>query len=357
MATIPSLPSNVAKLDTLFTTTWMKVRPKAIDNILDSNVVTAALRADGCFKTQRGGRKIERTVRYGTKTAINVKKGDTLPTGEDEADTVALFDWKYTTVHVQRSYFDDQINQGESKIKDLVQTKIEMARDALDTQIETGVLANIESTQQSDYTHRAARDPLSIQDLLPTITAGTAGVPTSSYVSASTANTYLYGGIDTADANAWWCPKGVTANSPRLMNFKKDLTSLYNYCTKGGSDHPNLIVVGQTLFEAYEDICENRIQLVQDVGSPLAKLGYDVLKFKGARFVWTPSPVIEARACPFVLNTKWIDVVYDPSSWFQMIPWDYIPNSLDRITRIVCAWTGIISGQLRRHGTTSAYTS
>lgn len=353
--TVPTLPTATGTMDTLFTTTWFEVQKKAIDNILEANVFTAALKTNGCFRKQRGGRHIERTLRHGTKTAIAVAKGDTLPTGEDEVETAALWDWKYLEVHVQRSLQDDQQNAGPAKIKSLVATKIQVARDALADKFESALLATIDTTLASGgYECRPARDPYSLQNMLPTVTAGTAGVPTSSYLGSS----YTYGKIATGTdtGNTWWCPKGQTANAPYMANMLQDMRSLYNYCTKGSGDHPDLIGMRQAQFEGYEDLCSANIQLVQDVGSPLAKLGYNVFKYKGAQLVCDHSSTLR-DATIFMWNTKHIDVVYDPSTWFAMTPWMYLNNQLERITRIVCAFSGAITGQLRRHGVTSAYTS
>ena len=351
--TIPNLPATTHKMDTAFTHTWYEMRQKAIDNILDANVLTAALRANGCFMKQIGGRHIARTIRYGTKTATHIKDGDTLPTGKDEADTQALFNWKTTQTHVQRSYHEDQQNQGPSKIKDLVQTKLEMARDALETDFENSLMTAVDTDGGKEL--RATEDPYSIQNLMPEISDGTAGVPTSTYGAPAAADSYTYGRVDRN--NTWWQPKGVKGTAPALMNLEADMKSLYNYCTAGGTDHPNLIVTEQRLHEAYEDICAARIQIVADVGSPLAKLGFEVLKYRGAQVIYTTNSAIDSRNAMFFLNTKWIDIVYDPTSWFQMIPFQYLPNSLTRVARIVCTWTGMISGQMRRHGCTGPIAS
>jgi len=363
---LPTTPINSQILDTMFLHTWFKIRGEAMDNILNGNVVTAAFKANGCFKTQVGERHISRPVRYGVKTAYNVAKGDTLDSTETEGETLALWNWKTTVVDITRSFQDDQMNAGAGKQKDLVATKLQWARDALNTAIEDAILAPIDITgigATAATGARATRDPYSIQNILPVVTAGTAGVPTSNYVSHATAGTYTYGGIDTSDANPWWCPKAVTMHAPMLMNLEKDLQQLYNYCGDQGADTPDLILMPQAMFEAYEDICANRIQLVADVGSTLAKLGYEVLKYKGAQVVWSAHTALttgrntSAYYQAMMFNTKYIDVVYDPTSWFQMIPFMYLPNQLERVARIVCSWAGAITNQLRRHGVTSAYTS
>ena len=343
-----SIPSLTRKIDTAFTTTWYEMQKKATDNILEANVISAALREAGCFKRQTGGKFIERTVRYGTKTAIAAKKGDTLPTGEDEIETAAFWDWKYITVHVQRSLQDDQQNAGPAKIKSLVQTKIEAARDALDTKFESAFIAAIDTTSSDcGTTLRAEREPYSLFNFLP-------GTDTTYYNEAT--DNYTYGKIATSANNPWWQAKYSTAVSPALMNLEDQVRTLYNNCSGGTNDTPDLIIMDQTRFEAFEDVMGSQIQRVSDVGSRVAELGYDVLKYKGAKVVWTPNSSWPSGVIA-MLNTRWIDCVYDPSLWFTMLPWMYLPNQLERVARIVCAFPGPITYQLRRQGWLGTYTS
>ena len=357
---LPTTPIDSQALDTLFTHTWFKLQPKATDNILKANVITAALQANGCYKTQVGERHISRPIRYGTKTAIGIQKGDTLPTGEDDAETVALWNWKYFSVHVQRSLQDDQMNSGEGRRKELVATKLEMARDSMATKVEDDILRTLDTSGTLGATVanglREVRRPQSLINILPPWADDV-----NTYMGVTDTTVYAYGGIDTGVSNTFWQSKGrsfTAATNPAAMNMEDDMRKLYNDCGEGGSDTPNLIIMNQTLFETYESVCANKIQLVADVGSTLAKLGYDVLKFKGAQVVWTPHASLATDAGQRILmfNTRWIDYVYDPRMWMQMIPWQYLPNQVERITRIVSASPGVVTSQLRRHGSTAAYT-
>jgi hypothetical protein len=338
MATLPSL---TRRMDTAFTTTWYEMQAKATDNILDSNVISAALRAKGCFKPQKGGDSIERTIRYGTKTAIAVAKGDTLPTGEDELETAAFWDWKYIAVHVQRSFQDDQKNTA--------------ARDAMDSKYESCLIAAVDTTT-GGLPLRAARDPYSLFNILP----GTSGTYYNYTESGSTTADYTYGGIKTSSVNTWWQGKYTTATNPCTMNLKDQLRTLYNTACGGSNDRPDLGITTQTVFEAFEDVCESEIQRVsQDSGKTgrrLAQLGYDVLYYKGAEMVWTPASAWPTGVT-LLLCTRYIDVVYDPGAWFAMTPWAYVQNGLERICRIVSTFTGPICYQLRRQARLGAYTT
>ncbi|MEK0325385.1 MAG: hypothetical protein QQN63_06735, partial [Nitrosopumilus sp.] len=114
-----TLPSLTRTIDDAFVTTWYEIREEAIDNILNATVIWAALMGAGSFTPQVGGQFITRTIVHGEQAAVDVARGDTLPQGEPELETMARWTWRYIATHVQRSVFDDQINNGPSKIKDL----------------------------------------------------------------------------------------------------------------------------------------------------------------------------------------------------------------------------------------------
>ena len=332
------LPDITRDIDDEFTHSWYDIRAEAIDNILDANVVTAALRNMGCFVTQKGGLFITRTVRYGQKTATNIKKGDTLSHGEDQIETMARWDWKYTEAHAQRSLMDDQKNSGPTRIKSLVKTKLTAAREALDRKWETNLFAAVNTAGSAAEISacRLERDPNSLHNILPTSTYHDSG--------------HHFGHI-TLD-NTWWRANYKTANDPSILNLIPDMTNLYNTCGKNKS-YPTLIVTDQTLFEVYENSALDATQIVKNVGTHLADLGYTVLQFKGKPMVWTGD--ITAYTM-FMLNTDWIEIVYDPGLWFDMTAWKEIALQTERIAHIICAMN-MICTQPRRQGFLGTYTS
>ena len=344
-----ALPTLTQTLDDAFTTTWYKIRKEAIDNILGANVVTAALREKGCFTPQVGESRIERTIRYGTKTATNVQKGDTLTTGEDKIETAALWDWKYSSVHVQRSLQDDQKNSGSvGKIKSLVNMKIGAAKDALNDKIESTLMAGIDTGGGTDL--RAERDPNSIMNFLPG--GSSYGEAAEYYTGANAAE--VFGTIPFA-TNSWWRGQYEVGDSPAEVNLVENMKTLFNNCGKN-KDYPDLIITNQLLFEQYENFALDMSQIIKGSGK-MADLGFETLKFKGRDMIWSEDmPTINATSSNFLLmlNTKYIEVIYDPNVWFDMTEWKYIYNQLERITHIVMAWQ-LICTQLRRQGLCGLY--
>lgn len=345
------IPTQTRLMDDAFTHTWSKIQAEATDNILDSNVVTAALRAKGCFKTQIGGEDINRTIRYGQKTTKNVKKGDTLGSGETELKTQATWQFKTISAHVQRSFQDDRANTGEFQIKSLVDDKIGAAKDALDTEIETTFLrlpatsstnADINATETANM--RMDRDPNSLWNMMPgnnTIQDAAADFGDSA--------SFKLGGI-TLD-NAWWQAKynAAAVTSPEL-NLLGDMRSLYNKISNN-LKHPTLIITNQTLFEYFEDFAIDMTQIIKSSSDKLADLGYDVLRFKGQDMVWTDG-IATNRV--MMIDTDFVEVVYDPNAWFEMTEWKYTQLQLERIAHILAVMQ-IVTKQPRRHGWLGTY--
>jgi len=325
---VATLPELTRKVDDAFTHTWYEIRKEAVDNILDANVVTALLRERGCFKTQVGGDMITRTIRYGKKEAETFGKGSILPQGEDELETMAWWKWAYTVTHVQRSLVSDQVNSGPSKIKDYVQTKISAAREALTEKGEAQINAAIE-VGTNDL--RAVLDPHSLLNIFP--------LPQATYM----ASPYTYGNL--GFVNSWWRAKYKEATATPEENLLADMRNLYN--TVGDNiAPPNMLLTTQEIFELYEDFVMDKVQIVTDESTKLANLGFDVLRFKGKPLVWSKSVLADAI---LMLNTDHIEVVYDPTLWFEMSEWRTPPRQFERVAYIVAAME-LICPQPRRQG-------
>lgn len=336
-----SLPTYSAAIDSAFVRTWYEIRAEAIDNILNATPVWAALKMKGCFVTQTGGTKIERTIRHSVgPTPKAVKKGVTLPSGEVDTKTAAFWTWRYVATHIQRNLFDDQQNSGKFRIVSYVQDRIQEARDALVQKFETDTLRAHDTAETSDEIQ-------ALNDLVPpiaTATTGTFGGITrpATYTAAADGTTLV-----PLTGNTFWGPKYYRGVPDMELNLRQDMNHLWNTLDMNQGEYPDLLLTTQEVYEAYEEFAADKSQIVKDAGSQMADLGFGVLRFKGQPFVWTPNMTANNV---LMLNTRWIEVVYDPQMWFDMTPWkDSSADDATRIAHIICAMN-MITKQPRRHG-------
>lgn len=336
-----TLPSFTRTIDNAFTTTWYDIKAEAVDNILNATVVWAALNNAGCMKPQEGGEIITRTVRYGQTDATGVQQGDLLPVGEEELETMAIWKWRAIASRVTRNIFKDQQNRGKYKIKDYVGQKLTAARDGLEQKYETSMFNTIQ-TGEDDL--RAFQG---LHDLVPPIASRTTG----SYGGINRPSAYsdtgngVYAPTSTS-TNPWWGSKYLASTYANLDDtLLSDMKKLFNTISANQSD-PNLIIGTQELFETYEEFALDAVQIVKDESTFLADLGFQVLRFKGKPFIW--SSLMTAKHM-LMLNTEFIDIVYDPGFWFDMTDWKAGQLEQDRIAHIMC-FANMVSDQLRRHG-------
>lgn len=333
-----TLPILTRTMDNAFVTTWQEIRPEAIDNILDATPVWAALNGAGCLKSQVGSEFITRTIRYGEVDPTEIERGDTLPQGDTELETQAIWRWRTIASHVQRSMFDDQKNRGPSKIKDFVGMKLTAAKDGMEQKFES----------QMFNTHQSSENTKKFQglnDIIPPRATRTTG--TYGGIQRPSAYTAEANGVEVPSAgNTWWGPKylpGVlaTVEDDLLTDMKKLYNSVGN-----NQAMPNLIITTQTLFELYEEFALDAVQIIKDETTRLADLGFEVLRFKGKPLIWS-SNVTSGQVK--MINTDFIDIVYDPDYWFDMTDWKPMPLETERIAHIV-SFLNAVTGQPRRHG-------
>jgi hypothetical protein len=350
-----TLPSWTRKIDDLFLETWYDMKPDAIDNILDANVIWAALRDAGCMETQEGGDLITETIRYGTSQAtVDVGKGDTLSMGEPDLETMARWSFRNKSTHIQRSAFQDRENRGKYRLRDYVGKRLKAARERMVADYEDAITAVWDATH--DSTSKAMQSincmvPLIAYSIHATVntagyTYGTIARPTANAADSST------GVYSPSTGNTWWGSKYLPLTLPVEVNLVSNMKTLYNAITNN-QESPNLIISDQGLWEAYEDYALDASQLVKDADTKLADLGYEVMRFKGKPWVWSNKMLVDPTGTPknqmLMLNTKWVHLTYDPGMWFDMSEWKPLPLQTERITHILSTcnlWTN----QPRRHG-------
>jgi hypothetical protein len=268
----------------------------------------------------------------------DLRRREVLGQGEPALETTARWDWRYLAGHVQRSIFDDQKNNGEFRIKPYVNKRLTDMRDGLEQDIE-------EAFFQGTVTGEGGK---LIQGLYDIVT------------SAADQSTGTYGGIArplTYDAategvvsepltgNTFWGPKFLNGTTPKEVNLLEDMKKLYNGIFKN-KQAPDLIISDRGLFEMYESFALDISQIIKETDTRMADLGFDVLRFKGKRMIWSDDATTDDM---LMVNTEHIKVTYDPQLWFEMTEFKPIPLQGERIAHILLAMN-TISGQLRRHG-------
>ena len=334
-----TLPVLTRTIDNMFVTTWYEIRAEAVDNILDATVLWALLNETGRLTQQVGGEFITRTILHGEQAAVDIQKGDSLPQGDTELETMAIWTQKTIASHVQADLFDDQKNAGPSKIKDYVGQKLQAARDGLQQKFETNLLTAFQANETGKILQ-------GFNDMIPPIGdrgAGTYGRITraDTFAADSNGNTVPTGGV-----NPWWGSIYRAGTEATLeTDLLDDMRELYA-TVHANQSPPKVLITTQRLFGVYEDVAVTASQIIKDETTFLADLGFEVLRFKGKPIIWTPNMTTDHM---LMINTDFVEVVYDPNFWFDMTDFKPIALETKRIAHIV-SFANMISDQLRRHG-------
>ncbi len=346
-----ALPTLTRTLDDDFVNTWYEIRPEVIDNVLESNVFSLALKEFGSMTPQVGGEYITRTIGYGEKETQTFSEGSVLTQSTPKLDTMARWDWRYFLVDVNRSLIDDNKNAGKFKIKDYLSRRIEAAKDGLATGIERDLF------RWGKYNPSDEDDSFNgIYDICPNITAESAvgtGSASDTYATGtsngniSRTNTYWrnFAAADSQTENV--ANRLLDLNVPYSLNLVPDMRHIFN-TVNANQEAPNFIIMDQLVFEAYEDEVSDKQQIVRSAfNDKAADLGFSTLTFKGAPMSY--SSKLDATGHIFMLNLNHIEFVYNPNMWFDMTNWKENTNQLERVAYIACMTPGLITDQPRRH--------
>lgn len=348
------LPQLTRRIDDDFMNTWLEIKADVEDQVKTANIMWLALENWGCFKPQPGGEYVTRPVGYGKKTSQRFAKGSVLKQQVAPADTMGMWPWRGFLVDVNRSYWEDRQNSGPYKIKDYVTRRIEMARTALIEDTETDTMR-----WGAYYPSDEIKAFNGLYDICPQYVAESAvGDGSASDTNHSgTSN----GGLDRT--NTWWrnwvMYDGATQDNDNFIagpthpsyevNLVPDMRHGFNTIT-ANQESPNFILTNQLMYEAYEDEASDRQQIVQNQFTRIAvDLGFEAQTFKGATFSWTAKIPLSTLHM-FMLNMNYIEFVYHPDGWFDMMDWRDTPQQTERVTYIACMTTGLITNQPRRHG-------
>lgn len=304
---MPDAPASLTEqFDTLYSTTWQNMRDVVVDQIFTATPFWYWLYSRDRIRREEGGRWLGIQLMYGANTTVKtIGRGGSISIDKPEIITTAMYNWKTLAGSIIRLYDDERKNRGRNQIINWVKTDIR--------NLELSMVDYLETMLYGDGTGNGGLDFDGLGNLVDV-------APTSARA---------VGGIDQS-VNAWWQNKQRTFTPAN--GLVAEMRAAYNTVSIG-NDHPSFILTGQQFYEAYEGTLVNVLR-VMDTPPRLGDMGFEVLRFKGAGVTFS-NHVGFTPTNMYFLNERYLELVIDSNSDFEMTQWKPIPNQLDRVAQVV----------------------
>jgi hypothetical protein len=340
--------------DSLSALTRDKFLPILVDNIFNSNVLTLKLLKEA--EKIDGGKKIITPIEYGTNSAQGFLSGyDVLDTTPSDPITAAEWDWRQAYSTITISGEEELKNSGDSQVLSLLKSKMRNAEKSLKDLFGTKLFGG-----------GAAPGAKEITSLVGFGTEAASATPDAAkydHASGSTNTWHTPGNIDNcvigynrslggidSDDYSWWDSKlgtfadksgtvttratfdEMTATTNGVAAMVREMTQAYGAATID-NDAPDLIVVPQVIFDAYESSLQANKRWEGD--ATLADAGFQTLRFKGATVVVDSHAVAGSMV---MLNSKYLDFKVHSKRNFSFEPFMKPINQDARVAKVF--WMG-----------------
>lgn len=311
----------------ILTTTFAKVTPQFVDQVFQARPLAYFLARAGQVIQIDGGAKIQEALIGADNSANTVTYtgvGQISNTPQEEV-TSAVYDWKQLASTVSISGIEEAQNSGEAAFLDLLNTKIEVARESV-----------VQKMNQMFYADGPGNDFNGLWNLV-------GGYDSTAAVGSEARGYATVGGIDPAN-NAFWrsqihdAGQAAEAITNGVAGFghtvdttldRQKMTNVFNDCSVGG-DTPQFIITTQELHEEYETLLQAN---VRHMDASLADAGFQALEFKGR-------PVLFDDDCPsghmYFINPKYLRLKVHRDRFFKAGPFiqpvDYDTRTMKMLT-------------------------
>lgn len=341
---------------TLLSLTFDQYKPTLVDNIHRGIPYLWWLenRAKGVgVRMESGGTMVRVPVIYATNTNARSYYGyDPLVANATEEITSTFERWRSNATVVAISLDEILENGGVEGIIKILPSKMAVGEMSMRQEINRQL---VQGTVEAGATPLRFIDGNSNKDLLPLGNLIQKEFATAS-ITVHNVN---------QNTNSWWQNQATDFDGATTGTLlKKTMTTLYNNCSKGGTnDSPDLILSDQSFYEAYMATltAQQRFGNYEDVD--VAGAGFPNLRFMGATMIWdeyvpsmgtTTADAVSttqaaANAVAFFINTNWVEFVVHRDAYFEVTPW-VEPNDQTAIyAKILLKATHIVT-QRRKQG-------
>jgi len=308
-------------IGTMLTTTLKNYRKTLTDNIHESNAIFYLLKKEGAIKMENGGERIVEPLMMGKNDTAGSYSGyDRLNVTPQGGIDSAEYNWKQYSASITISGDELRKNKGsKTRIINLLGARTDQAEMSLTSELVAGLF--------SDGTGNSGKDLTGLEAMV--LASGT------------------YGGINSAVETYWQA--NIDGDDTTLA--LADMRAVFNSCSLGGKNSPNMIVTTQSLFQDYEAfftqvaISGGGSNFTTPSGSQktVADGGFQTLSFKGAAITWDEQAPAETM---YMLNTKYMKLVVHEDANFETT--DFIkPVDQDALVAQVL-WQGNLTCSRRK---------
>jgi hypothetical protein len=281
------LASPNATFTELVSTTFRKHSKKFADNVSRNNAMYAFIMEGGNLETESGGLTLVEGLDYAANSTYQRYSGyDILNVGQSDVLTSAEYQWRQIAINVVASGLETRINMGDSRIINLVKSRIKNAMRTFRNNFSFDLYSDGSAPNQINGLQAIVSD-------LGTGTVG--GIDSSAFPFwrsiVQSAAAPLQGG-------------GAITVSPTTIESL--MLPLYMQLTRG-DDQPNLIVASNDYYAFYEQSQTSLKRYAADNPSGKATGGFVSLMYKKAKVIFDGGSGIPASRMYF-LNTDYLKV-------------------------------------------------
>jgi hypothetical protein len=325
----------VPNVSEIIATTLEYYAPEIADNAMNSVGLFYKIKEKGGYKSVDGGEKIYEPLTFALNATAGPYSGyEQFDTTPQEVVSAAEFAWKQYGVSISASGLETDIqNTGKAQLFDLLEVRINNARDAL--------VDNLTGDAYGAGTDHAGKVIGGLQLLL-------ADTPTSGTVGNISRTSYTFW------RNQYWSCATDGGAAAASSNIKENMAGLWLQCIRG-KQHPDAIYADNTYYKYYWLALQAQ-QRISD--EKMASMGFQTLKYvDGMADVVCDGGI--GGHCPtahmYMINHDHLFLRYAKNRNFVVIgPKQRFSTNQDAHVQLL-AWAGNMTiNEARCHGTLKA---
>lgn len=337
--------------DALLSTTLENWAKGIADNVTSSNFFYYVLkRSKSWIGVSALGERAKYSLRYRNGNTDSYSNYDPIDVTPVDGMTVAYYNWVQMATSISISRMEERKNAGEYQMLDLLEEKANQSMDGI-----------VEKFNKAFHQGNGINSATAITTAYTSTVNGSVFFAPLPLLVGQTPSSGTIGAISAGVSDngvSWWQNQKLASTDTNFASHLKDLTKLYNNCSKGAGGAPDMHLSDQSTAEFYEAALRSQNRYTDYTR---ADIPFDNILFRKSPLVWDEfmanwSGITTTQSTTqgtwVMLNSKFIQVKYDTQTNFITTPFVRPVDQDAKSAQIL--WYGTIGvNNRRKHGVLS----